>query len=85
MDSSIFLQGFDLEELKEAFRKVIREEVPPMKEEDLLLSRGEAADYLGISPQTLNDYVQSGRLRCRRIGGRGKVYFLLSDIYDALK
>ena len=47
-------------------------------EEDRWLSSVEAGDLLGVSHQTVKDWVQAGRLRGYKLGGRWK--FKLSDV-----
>ncbi len=77
----------EADELSEMIRNTIREELaghkPPAPDHSKLLTRKEAADYLGVSLTTLARYADSGRLRRRKISG--KVFYSTKDIETAMK
>ena len=50
-----------------------------------LMSRAEAARYLGISPRTLSRRIDEGSLPFVRTCKHGRVYFRKSDLDDFIK
>ena len=89
MKRGIIIENIEADELREFIKDAIREELAQTSDPNdparKLLNRDEAAEYLDITKATLRDYVTSGRLRCKRIGGKGKVFFTLEDIHASLK
>jgi excisionase family DNA binding protein len=89
MKRGIIIENIEVDDLQELIKEAIREELAlhsdPNDPARKLLTREEAAEYLGITLPTLRDYVTSGRLRCKRIGGKGKVFFTLEDIHSSMK
>jgi len=89
MKQGIIIESIEVDELREFIKEAVREELAQTNDPNdparKLLTREEAAEYLGITLPTLRDYVTSGRLRCKRIGGKGKVFFTLEDIHASLK
>ncbi len=77
MDASIYT----LEEFKEAMRDEFR---ILSKEDEQLLTREQAAEFLSISLPTLNDWTKSGKLKCYRIPNTVRVYYLKSDLINSL-
>jgi excisionase family DNA binding protein len=61
----------DADELRTIVREVVREELAG-SEDDPLLSRAEAADYLRCSEQRISDLTSQGRVR--RSGQKGTKY-----------
>ena len=75
-----------LDGLFDRFRSIVREEIAaaqPVKRDDKLLSRQEAADYLKISITTLGEWTKRGTLKCKQIGRR--VLYAQSDLTKALR
>ena len=72
MTKEIFLSGMTADQLSEMIRKSLRDD----------LTRRETARRLRISLVTLNDWVNRGRIRAHKIGGR--VLFRDSDVEAAL-
>lgn len=56
--------------------------IAPAGDEDRLLTRKEAAEYLHVTFKTLSVWTATGRVKASRIGCR--VYYSLSDIKAAL-
>ncbi len=78
------------EVLKGIFREVLDEYQEDLKasfaqeaKEEVLMTRQETADLLGISLPTLNAWRQKGILRPRRMGR--KVYYLKRNVLATLK
>ena len=73
------LNGNNLEEI---LRKVVRDEINNLKKtltrEPKVLTREAAAERIGVCPNTVSEYVKSGRLRNRGIGR--KILILESDL-----
>jgi len=89
MKRGIIIENIEADELREFIKEAIREELAQTNDPNdparKLLTREEAAKYLDITLPTLRDYVTSGRLRCKRIGGKGKVFFTIEDIHASMK
>src|ERR1035438_5276043 len=73
------LNGNNLEKI---LRKVVRDEINNLKKtltrEPKVLTREAAAERIGVCPNTVSEYVKSGRLRNRGIGR--KILILQSDL-----
>ena len=75
MTKEIFLSGMTADQLSEMIRKSLRDELQqlhpePSTETPNYLTRRETARRLRISLVTLNDWVNRGRIRAHKIGGR---------------
>ena len=80
-------QGMTADQLSEMIRESLRDELrqlhpEPSAETPNYLTRRETARRLRISLVTLNDWVNRGRIRAHKIGGR--VLFRDSDVEAAL-
>ena len=87
MTREIFLSGMTADQLSEMIRESLRDELrqlhpEPSAETPNYLTRRETARRLRISLVTLNDWVNRGRIRAHKIGGR--VLFRDSDVEAAL-
>lgn len=87
MTKEIFLSGMTADQLSEMIRESLRNELrqlhpEPSAETPNYLTRRETARRLRISLVTLNDWVNRGRIRAHKIGGR--VLFCDSDVETAL-
>jgi hypothetical protein len=78
------------EVLIELFKKVIAESQVHNNsgknlsvEADELLTRQQAAEFLSVTPQTLNTWVKTNQLKCLRQCGR--VYFSKRDLWNAVR
>ena len=78
MTKEIFLSGMTADQLSEMIRESLRDELRQLHPEP----SGETARRLRISLVTLNDWVNRGRIRAHKIGGR--VLFRDSDVEAAL-
>ncbi len=86
MENSIILSNVTPEQLYNAFRGIVREELSnlkPTKEETKYRTRKEVKDLLKISLPTLNSYTRKGILKGSRIGSR--VLYSEQDIEQAVK
>lgn len=86
-----FLIGIDLDSLVSIIRQVVAKELQPLKSREtqkkesqlnVVLSRQEAADFLGISTTTLWKLDKSGELPARRINT--KVVYYKNDLLNYL-
>ena len=77
----ILLHSISLEDLKEVIREVIREELNP-KDEKELLNFKETYEFLGCSGSTLNRWKAEGKVPYRKLGKR--VFFLKSELLSSL-
>lgn len=77
-NNSDFITG-----VKAAFRSVLDEQKSSLKDEDILLTRQEAAEMLSISLVTLWKYTKKDIIPAYRIGS--KVRYKKSEILLALK
>ena len=77
----ILLLSISLEDLKEIIREVIREELNP-KDEKELLNFKETCEFLGCSASTLNRWKAEGKVPYRKMGKR--VFFLKSELLSSL-
>ena len=87
MTKEIFLSGMTADQLSEMIRESLRDELrqlhpEPSAKTPNYLTRRETARRLRISLVTLNDWVNRGRIRAHKIGGR--VLFRDSDVEAAL-
>ena len=84
MTKEIFLSGMTADQLSEMIRESLRDELRQLHPEPSAetLTRRETARRLRISLVTLNDWVNRGRIRAHKIGGR--VLFRDSDVEAAL-
>ena len=77
----------DLENLiREAVKKEIFEALPlsnQPEENHVIITRQEAAEFLGVSLNTLNDWTKRGILQAYRVGTR--IRYKKSDVINALK
>jgi len=90
MTEKVFVTTYDRNELISMIREGFKEELNEYhkhlgKESDSnkLLSRKEVAELLRISLPTLNNYRNSGILKCHRIGNR--VLFKKDEVMEALQ
>ena len=88
MTKEIFLSGMTADQLSEMIRESLRDELrqlhpEPSAETPNYLTRRETARRLRISLVTLNDWVNRGRIRAHKIGGR--VLFRDSDVEAAVR
>lgn len=77
----ILLHSISLAELKEVIRDVIREELNPNDEKELLNFK-EACEFLRCSASTLNRWKAEGKIPYRKLGKR--VFFLRSELLSSL-
>lgn len=87
MPNEIYLNGLTTDQLSEMIRETVRDEMlnlkpPKAKPENKFLTRKETARRLKVSLVTLTDWVNRGRIKAHKIGGR--VLFRESDVDDAL-
>lgn len=71
--NSTLIQNVSAEELSEALRSIIREELSLLNAKETaqrFLSRNEVANLLKISLPTLNQYTRTGIIKGSRIGSR---------------
>ena len=82
-EPTYILTGNNLEEI---LRKVVRDEMNKLEKkltlEPKVLTREAAAERIGVCPNTVSEYIKSGRLKNRGIGR--KILVLESDL-DGLK
>lgn len=86
----IQLIQISLEELEELISRAVRKEVEQItnnasKSSQAILSRQEAADFLGIALPTLKKYTDMGIITSHKIPGGTRVLYKESDLIDALK
>ncbi|WP_299220835.1 helix-turn-helix domain-containing protein [uncultured Alistipes sp.] len=86
MAKEIYLNGMTADQLSEMIRESLRDELqqlrPVPKTDTKYLTRHETARHLRISLVTLTDWVNRGKIRAHKIGGR--VLFRDSDVEAAL-
>ena len=87
MTNEIFLNGITSDLLTKMFREYLRDELQQFrpahpKTDTKYLTRRETAHRLRISLVTLTDWVNPGKIRAHKIGGR--VLFRDSDVEAAL-
>lgn len=87
MPKEIYLSGLTADQLSEMIRESLRDELQQFrparpKSETKYLTRQETARRLRISPVTLTDWVNRGKICAHKIGGR--VLFRDSDVEAAL-
>lgn len=90
MQPTIFIQGFTLEQLLEAFRPIIRHELAQVQPTlpsgaaapaDELLTVQQAAQLLDVSVATIHEHKRTGKLPYTKLGGR--TYLKRSDLLSA--
>ncbi len=86
----ILICGVPYEELLDAFRKVVQEEVrkalpaaPAAEEDQHPYTVQETAKFLSVTRQTVHEYVRTGKLRVHKIGARS--YFMRAEVLAALQ
>lgn len=88
MSKEIYLNGLTTDQLSEMIRESLRNELGQLqpvvrpKSDSKLLTRHETARRLRISLVTLTEWVNRGKIRAHKIGGR--VLFRDSDVEEAL-
>lgn len=87
MSHEIYLKGLTTDQLSEIIRESVRDEMqnlkpPKQKSDNKFLTRKETAKRLKVSLVTLTDWVNRGRIKAHKIGGR--VLFRESDVEEAL-
>lgn len=85
MDSKVFLQGYDGEEVMNILAKKVAEALLPMlqpKEEEKLLTSQEVCKMLQITPQTLCNYMKKGKLQPLKTAGKN--YFQKEAVLASL-
>lgn len=87
MAKEIYLNGLTADQLSEMIRESLRDELQQLrplrqKSDTKYLTRQETARRLRISLVTLTDWVNRGKIRAHKIGGR--VLFRESDVEAAL-
>ena len=83
--ASIITQ-YSMEDLKKELIEPLKEELKRLeatKDPEILLSRKEAAKFLGITLVTLHDWTKRKFVIAGRIGNR--VYFKKSDLINAIE
>lgn len=83
MDGKLILEGITAAALIDMIADVVVEKLQGSKNEDVLMTREETAEYLSCGLSTLNRWVNEGRIRCYGIGGRK--YFKKSEIEASLE
>ncbi|MEP1033633.1 helix-turn-helix domain-containing protein [Ekhidna sp.] len=72
---------YTLEEL----RAVMRDELQAFtKDDEQLLTREQAAQFLSISLPTLHNWTKKGKIKCQHIPGTGRIYYLKSDLLNSV-
>ena len=77
---------YSIEELKKELIDPLKEDLIRLgaqREPETLLTRKEAAKFLGITIQTLHDWTKRKFVKAGRIGNR--VYFKKSDLVNAIE
>ena len=82
MTKEIFLSGMTADQLSEMIRESLRDELRQLHPEPSAETPNYLTRRLRISLVTLNDWVNRGRIRALKIGGR--VLFRDSDVEAAL-
>ena len=87
MPKEIYLSGITTDQLSEMIRESVRAglqdtHLPQSSSEPRYLTRKETAGRLKGSIVTLTNWVNCGKIKARKIGGR--VLFLESDVESAL-
>lgn len=90
MSEKFFITTYNRDELISMMREAFKEELNEYRKQQAkesdnnkLLSRKEVAELLRISLPTLNNYRNSGILKCHRIGNR--VLFNKGEVMEALQ
>lgn len=87
MSREIYLNGLTTDQLSEIIRESVRDEInnikpPQPKSETKYLTRKETARRLKVSLVTLTDWVNRGKIKAYKIGGR--VLFSECDVEESL-
>ena len=81
MNNVVFL-SLSMEELKDAIRDVVKQELNHKKEKELMTFK-ETCELLNISASCLNQWKASNKIPYKKLGKR--VFFLRSEVVEALK
>ena len=80
------MTSFSMEQLRAELIGPLQKEIVSLKENNVtpetLLSRKEAAKFLGVTYATLHDWTKRGLIDCGRIGTR--VYYKRSNLINAI-
>ncbi len=86
----IYISAISKDDLENLLRKVVKEEInealPDSNQSEqnhVIITRQEAANLLGVSLNTLNDWTKRGILQSYRIGTR--IRYNKADVLNALK
>ena len=86
-ENSRLIYQLDSDDLENVLREIIQSEMKVLKEElkkePRVLSRTEAADALGYSPNTISAFIKKGLLKNRGMGR--KILILESDLMKVPK
>jgi excisionase family DNA binding protein len=87
MEDQLTVLSISVPDLLDRIKRVVREELVahehPLEPEEQLMSRREAAEYLGISLPTLRERTRDGSLKAYRLGRH--VVYRQREILSALK
>ena len=89
MEEQLFLSGLSVEKLSEIIREIVRDELKKVQapvwntmEDDHYLSRKEVSQTLKISLVTLTNWINRGKIKAYKIGGR--VLFRNNDVQESV-
>lgn len=74
-----------VDEFKEIFKEVLREQLRSSAPEEERMNQKRAAEYLGISQTTLIKWKKEGKVPYDRIDGSSKIWFYKSQLKKALR
>lgn len=86
MGSSVLIENVTPDELMEAVRRVVKQEISDLQlatKTPKYLTRREVADLLKITLPTLFDYTRTGKIKGHRIGSR--VLYTEEEVTRAVK
>ncbi|WP_413513232.1 helix-turn-helix domain-containing protein [Myroides odoratus] len=83
MSGKLILEGITTSAFIEMIADVVVEKLKSAKEQDVLMTRHEAAKYLRIGLSTLSRWTSEGRVPSHGIGG--KIYYYKSEIESAME
>ncbi|WP_353119456.1 helix-turn-helix domain-containing protein [Myroides odoratus] len=83
MSGKLILEGITTSAFIELIADVVVEKLKVVKEQDVLMTRHEAAKYLRIGLSTLSRWTSEGRVPSHGIGG--KIYYYKSEIEGAME
>lgn len=86
MTATIITNGITVEDLTNLVRSAVKAEIQslptsPPKDEVIYLSRRQTADKLKVTPVTLSNWVNDGKIAAYKVGGR--VLFRLDEVEAA--